>query len=95
MLRNNVDAFRAWATCDVPRYSLKGVYYHAQLEERVSLVKTKVDSLLRIPQSPLAVEDLNMSCMLERGVCLVFTLKMKLLKITNILNTPQSQPCLT
>ena len=45
---------------DVPGYSLKGVYYHAQLEERVSLVdKTKVDSLLLIPQSPLAVEDLR------------------------------------
>ena len=41
-------------------YSLKRVYYHAQLEERVSLVdKTKVDSLLLIPQPPLAVEDLN------------------------------------
>ena len=46
-------------------YSLKRVYYHAQLEERVSLVdKTKVDSLLLIPQSTLVVEDLNMSCCL-------------------------------
>ena len=45
--------------------SLKGVYYHAQIEERVSMVdKKKVDSLLLIPQSPLAVEDLNMSCSL-------------------------------
>jgi len=39
---------------------LKGVYYHAQIEERVSMVdKKKVDSLLLIPQSPLAVEDLK------------------------------------
>ena len=50
---------------DVPGYTLKGVYYHAQIEERVSMVdKKKVDSLLLIPQSPLAVEDLNMSCSL-------------------------------
>ena len=47
---------------DVPGYTLKGVYYHAQIEERVSMVdKKKVDSLLLIPQSPLAVEDLNKS----------------------------------
>ena len=37
----------------------------ATIEGRVSLVDTtKVDSLLLIPQSPLAVEDLNMSCSL-------------------------------
>ena len=34
----------------------------SQLEDKVSLVvKTKVDSLLLISQSPLAVEDLNKS----------------------------------
>ena len=50
---------------DVPGYTLKGVYYNAQIEERVSMVdKKKVDSLLLIPQSALAVEDLNMSCSL-------------------------------
>ena len=50
---------------DAPGYTLKGVYYHAQIEESVSKVdKKKVDSLLLIPQSPLAVEDLNMSCSL-------------------------------
>ena len=33
-----------------------GVYYHAQIEERVLMVdKKKVVSLLLIPQSPLAV----------------------------------------
>ena len=37
-------------------YFETGVYYHAQIEERVSMVdKKKVDSLLLIPQSPLAV----------------------------------------
>ena len=50
---------------DVPGYTLKGVYYHAQIEERVSMVdKKKVDSRLLILLSPLAVEDLNMSCSL-------------------------------
>ena len=37
----------------------------SQLEDKVSLVdKTKVDSLLLISQTPLAVENLNMSCSL-------------------------------
>ena len=50
---------RLWyPRADVPGYTLKGVYYHAQIEERVSMVdKKNVDSLLLIPQSPLVVED--------------------------------------
>ena len=43
----------------------KGFTTMFQLEEKVSLVvKTKVDLLLLISQSSLAVEDLNMSCSL-------------------------------
>ena len=43
----------------------KGFTTMSQLEDKVSLVdKTKVDSLLLISQSPLTVEDLNMSCSL-------------------------------
>ena len=48
---------------DVPGYTLKGVYYHAQIEQRVSMVdKKKVDSLLLIPQNGMELNIHLVNC---------------------------------
>ena len=54
----------------------------SQLEEKVSLVdKTKVDSLLLISQSPLAVGELNMSCSLGWNLTSIWSIDSQLLRM--------------